>query len=37
MPKVHLETAITQFGGTIALVTEEVNAALRQAADGGSG
>ena len=33
MPKVHLETAITQFGGTIALVTEEVNAALRQAAN----
>jgi uncharacterized protein (DUF885 family) len=36
MPKVHLETAIAQFGGTIGLVTEEVNAALRQAADGGS-
>jgi uncharacterized protein (DUF885 family) len=33
MPKVHLETAIAQFGGTIALVTEEVNAALRQAAN----
>jgi uncharacterized protein (DUF885 family) len=32
MPKVHLETAIGQFGGTIGLVTEEVNAALRQAA-----
>jgi uncharacterized protein (DUF885 family) len=38
MPKVHLETAIAQFGGTIGLVTEEVNAALRQAAnDGGPG
>jgi uncharacterized protein (DUF885 family) len=36
MPKVHLETAIAQFGGTIGLVTEEVNAALRQAASGGS-
>jgi uncharacterized protein (DUF885 family) len=35
MPKVHLETAIAQFGGTIALVTEEVNAALRQAANAG--
>jgi uncharacterized protein (DUF885 family) len=33
LPKVHLETAITQFGGTIGLVTEEVNAALRQAAN----
>jgi uncharacterized protein (DUF885 family) len=28
LPKVHLETAITQFGGTIALVTEEVDRAL---------
>jgi uncharacterized protein (DUF885 family) len=36
MPKVHLETAIAQFGGTIGLVTEEVNAALRQAAGGGA-
>jgi uncharacterized protein (DUF885 family) len=36
MPKVHLETAIAQFGGTIGLVTEEVNAALRQAATGGA-
>jgi uncharacterized protein (DUF885 family) len=35
MPKVHLETAIAQFGGTISLVTEEVNAALRQAANAG--
>jgi uncharacterized protein (DUF885 family) len=34
MPKVHLETAIAQFGGTIGLVTEEVNAALRRATDG---
>jgi uncharacterized protein (DUF885 family) len=36
MPKVHLETAIAQFDGTIGLVTEEVNAVLRQAASGGS-
>ena len=36
LPKVHLETAIGQFGGTIGLVTEEVNAALRQAASGGA-
>jgi uncharacterized protein (DUF885 family) len=36
MPKVHLETAIAQFGGTIGLVTEEVSAALRQAAGGAS-
>jgi uncharacterized protein (DUF885 family) len=36
MPKVHLETAIAQFGGTIGLVTEEVSAALRQAAGGGA-
>jgi uncharacterized protein (DUF885 family) len=36
MPKVHLETAIAQFGGTIGLVTEEVDAALRQAANAGS-
>jgi uncharacterized protein (DUF885 family) len=35
MPKVHLETAIGQVGGTIGLVTEEVNAALRQAAGTG--
>jgi uncharacterized protein (DUF885 family) len=35
MPKVHLETAVAQFGGTIGLVTEEVNAALRQAANDG--
>jgi uncharacterized protein (DUF885 family) len=34
MPKVHLETAITQFGGTIGLVTEEVDAALRKLAAG---
>ena len=32
MPKVHLETAIAQFGGTIGLVNEEVSAALRAAA-----
>jgi uncharacterized protein (DUF885 family) len=36
MPKVHLETAIAQFDGTIGLVTEEVNAALRRAANGGA-
>ncbi len=36
MPKVHLETAIAQFGGTIGLVTDEVNAALRQAANAGA-
>jgi uncharacterized protein (DUF885 family) len=36
MPKVHLETAIGQFGGAIGLVTEEVNAALRQAANSGA-
>ncbi len=36
MPRVHLETAIAQFGGTIGLVTEEVNAALRQAASAGA-
>lgn len=35
MPKVHLETAIAQFDGTIGLVTEEVDAALRQAANVG--
>jgi uncharacterized protein (DUF885 family) len=35
MPVVHLETAIGQFGGTIGLVTEEVNAALRRAANAG--
>ncbi|TVZ03652.1 DUF885 domain-containing protein [Trebonia kvetii] len=34
MPKVHLETAIAQFGGTIGLATEEANAALRRATDG---
>lgn len=31
MPKVHIETAITQFGGTIKLVTDEIDAALRKA------
>src|ERR1700691_6707120 len=30
-PKVHLETAITQFGGTIALLTDEVDRALQAA------
>jgi uncharacterized protein (DUF885 family) len=28
MPRVHLETAIEQFGGTIALITNEVDAVL---------
>ena len=28
MPRVHLETAVAQFGGTIGLVSEQVNAAL---------
>ena len=36
MPKVHLETAIAQFGGTIGLVNEEVSAALRAAAGAGA-
>jgi uncharacterized protein (DUF885 family) len=36
MPRVHLETAIGQFGGTIGLVTGEVDEALRQLADGSS-
>ena len=31
MPKVHLETAIGQFGGTIRLVADEIDDALRQA------
>jgi uncharacterized protein (DUF885 family) len=31
MPKVHIETAIIQFGGTINLVTNEIDAALRKA------
>jgi uncharacterized protein (DUF885 family) len=35
MPKVHLQTAIGQFDGTVGLVTEEVNHALRQAANTG--
>jgi len=37
MPKVHLETAIAQFGGTIGLVTKEVDGALRKLADGDAG
>jgi uncharacterized protein (DUF885 family) len=36
MPKVHVETAIGQFDGTIALVTGEVDAALRQAPEDGT-
>ena len=35
MPKVHLETAIAQFSGTIALVTDVVDAALREAPECG--
>jgi uncharacterized protein (DUF885 family) len=31
MPRVHLETAIGQFGGTIALVSNEIDAALAAA------
>jgi uncharacterized protein (DUF885 family) len=31
MPRVHLETAIAQFSGTIALVSTEIDAALRDA------
>ena len=31
MPRVHLETAITQFGGTIALVSDQIDAALEAA------
>jgi uncharacterized protein (DUF885 family) len=34
MPKVHLETAIGQFDGTIKLVTGEIDAALRLADEG---
>ncbi|HTW13400.1 MAG TPA: DUF885 domain-containing protein, partial [Solirubrobacteraceae bacterium] len=34
MPKVHIETAVTQFTGTITLITDEIDAALRRA--GGS-
>jgi uncharacterized protein (DUF885 family) len=34
MPKVHLETAIGQFGGTIRLVADEIDAALRRAGHG---
>jgi uncharacterized protein (DUF885 family) len=37
MPRVHIETAIGQFEGTIGLLTGEVDAALRQAADGSTG
>jgi uncharacterized protein (DUF885 family) len=35
MPRVHLETAISQFDGTIGLVTDEVDAVLGQAAGAG--
>jgi uncharacterized protein (DUF885 family) len=33
LPRVHLETAIAQFDGTIGLVTDEVDAALGQASN----
>ncbi|MBV9855970.1 MAG: DUF885 domain-containing protein [Streptosporangiaceae bacterium] len=33
MPRVHLETAIGQFSGTITLLTREIDAALRDAAE----
>ncbi len=36
MPKVHLETAIAQFSGTIALVTDVIDAALRDAPECGT-
>ena len=35
MPKVHLETAIAQFSGTIALVTDVIDAALGDAPECG--
>jgi uncharacterized protein (DUF885 family) len=35
MPKVHLETAIGQFDGTIALVRDEIDAALAKEGTGG--
>jgi hypothetical protein len=35
MPRVHLETAIGQFGGTIALVSKEIDAALEAAPECG--
>src|SRR5207302_3210024 len=31
MPRVHVETAIVQFGGTIGLITGELDAALEEA------
>ena len=31
MPRVHIETAIGQFDGTIALVSSEIDAALEAA------
>jgi uncharacterized protein (DUF885 family) len=36
MPRVHLETAIGQFDGTIALVGDEIDAALSDAPSGGA-
>ena len=35
MPRVHLETAIRQFDGTIALVTSEIDAAMASAPESG--
>ena len=34
MPRVHLETAITQLSGTISLISGEIDAALERAPDG---
>jgi uncharacterized protein (DUF885 family) len=34
MPRVHLETAIGQFGGTIALISNEIDAALEAVGSG---
>jgi uncharacterized protein (DUF885 family) len=35
MPEVHLETALGQFDGTIAMITGEIDAALRSAPESG--
>jgi len=37
MPRVHLETAITQLGGTIALISGEIDVALDGASPGAGG
>jgi uncharacterized protein (DUF885 family) len=36
MPRVHIETAIAQFGGTIALVSSQIDAALQAAPGSGA-